>query len=196
MFKTFHLTGNFCCFIEQILQILFTWFRKPPFSISPTLYSIPNRLQELYEWSVQKLFECRSVEFIRLTTHQKRANVWSNILLSEYLIDISTFRNHLVVNQWLTIPKWIFSLFSLASNPISQRTRFFLDRFFTFTFINNQPKQMVIFKSLPILSFHIFWEIIFFVIYPVSLSCLIFLFLIYSSLSHVNCQFYDFSFIG
>ena len=98
--------------------------------------------------------------------------------MSEYLIDISTFRNHLVVNQWLTIPKWIFSLFSLASNPLSQRFEFYGPFFFSFAFINNQPKQMVIFKSLPILSFHIsykdrvFWESIL-LINLVSLSLLI-----------------------
>ena len=71
--------------------------------------------------------------------------MFGDFLLSEYLqIDISTFRNQ---NESSFYFRWLRIPFLEGSE--------FLWTVFSFTFINNQPKQMVIFKSLPILSFHI-----------------------------------------
>ena len=92
------------------------------------------------------------MEYIRLTTHR----IKSQCLEISYWVNIFKLISQL--SEILVNLHFVFAGFKshFSKDPI------FLDRFFTFTFINNQPKQMVIFKSLPILSFHIFWEIIFF----------------------------------
>jgi len=72
--------------------------------------------------------------------------MFGDFLLSEYLqIDISTFRNQSESSFY----------FSWLQIPFLEGSEFLWTVFFSFIFINDQPKQMVIFKSLPILSFHI-----------------------------------------
>ena len=128
--------------------------------------------------------------------------MFGDFLLSEYLqIDISTFRNQSESSFY----------FSWLQIPFLKGPEFWWTVLFSFTFINNQPKQMVIFKSLPILSFHIhtcilrkyshieihvFWESIIFL-------WILFHFLIQASVSSIlhifnflNYSLSHFSFTG
>ena len=118
------------------------------------------------------------MEYIRLTTHRIKSqcleiSYWVNIFKLTYLnfpesLGCQSVVDHTRVNLQFVLAGFK-SPFSKDSNSMDH---------FLFTFINNQPKQMVIFKSLPILSFHIsykdrvFWESIL-LINLVSLSLLI-----------------------
>ena len=84
------------------------------------------------------------MEYIQLTTHR----IKSQCLEISYWVNI--FK---LISQLFEIRMNLHFIFAGFESPFSKDPNF-MDRF-SLTCMNNQPKQMVIFKSLPILSFHI-----------------------------------------
>ena len=108
MFNSFHSTDNLCNFIEQILAILFTWFRKSPsFWYLRRFAASSIDLQNFRVINSKVIWKAIDGVYSAYNSPNKEP-MFGDFLLSEYLqTDISTFRNQSESSfyfRWLRIP--------------------------------------------------------------------------------------------